>query len=102
VNVSAPLAFILAATVNYLLCISILFRHRARWNSIIEILFYIIVVGAVCLFDLLITKAFLAGGFSPAFSKIIASGVIFILNFAGRRFLIFPEPSLEPWKPQIK
>lgn len=102
VTISAPLAFILAAAVDYLLCISILFRHRARWNSIIEIFFYIIVVGAVCLFDLLITKVFLAGGFSPAFSKIIASGVIFIFNFIGRRFLIFPEPSLEPWKPQVK
>lgn len=102
VTISAPLAFILAAAVNYLLCISILFRHRARWNSIIEVFFYIIVVGVVCLFDLLITKVFFAGGFSPAFSKIIATGVIFIFNFIGRRFLIFPEPSLEPWKPQAK
>lgn len=101
VTISAPLAFLLAATVNYLLCISIIFKHRAKWNSITEVLVYILVVGFMCLLDLFTTKIFLAGGYSPSFSKIIASGIIFILNFAGRKLLVFPEPSPGPWKPQI-
>ena len=101
VNVSAPLAFLLAATVNYILCISILFKHRAKWNSKIEIFFYFLVVGIVCLFDLFITTEFLAKGFSPGFSKIMASGTIFILNFIGRKRFVFPEPYLGPWNPQM-
>lgn len=102
VTVAAPLSFFLAAILNYLLCISILFRHRAKWNSINEILVYMLVVAGICLLDLLITKVFLYGGFSPGYSKIIASGTLFVLNFLGRRFLVFPEPYLGPWKPQVK
>jgi hypothetical protein len=47
------------------------------------------------------TKVLLSVGFPPGFSKIVASGAIFILNFAGRRFFVFPEPNLGPWKRQI-
>lgn len=100
VTIAAPAAFILAATVNYLLCITVLFRHRARWNSAAEIMIYIGVVGSVCMVDLLITKGLLAGGYSPAFSKVISTLVTFILNFTGRRFMVFPEPSVGPWRPQ--
>lgn len=34
-------AFIIAAAVNYWLCILILFRHQARWKSITEVMIYI-------------------------------------------------------------
>ena len=102
VTVSAPIAFILAAILDYLLCISILFRHRAKWNSKIEVLVYIFVVGVVCLLDFLGTNVFLSQGFPAGFSKIFASGSVFVLNFLGRKFLVFPEPYLGPWKPQIK
>ena len=102
VNVSAPLAFLLAATVNYILCISILFKHRVKWNSTHEIFVYILVVGTVCILDLFITQGLLAKGFSPGFSKITASGTIFILNFIGRKNFVFPEPYLGPWNPQLE
>ena len=37
-TISTLSAFIIAAVVNYLLCILILFRHKASWNSWTEIL----------------------------------------------------------------
>ena len=102
VTISAPTAFITAAFVNYLLCIFILFRHEVRWNSTTEILFYILVVGIVAILDLWITKFFLASGASPAVSKMMATGLALILNFIGRRFFVFPEPSISSWRPRKK
>jgi glycosyltransferase involved in cell wall biosynthesis len=100
VSISAPTAFITAAIANYLLCISILFRHKARWKSKTELLIYFLVVGAVAILDLQITKSLLSLGFSPAVSKAIATGLALIFNFMGRRFFVFPEPTTGPWRPQ--
>lgn len=100
VTISAPTAFIAAAIVNYLLCIFILFRRTVRWNSTTELLFYILVVGMVGVFDLGITKLLLASGATPAISKMMATGLALILNFTGRRFFVFPEPSISFWRPR--
>jgi len=100
VTISAPTAFLTAALVNYLLCVLIMFRHKARWNSITEALVYILVVGIVATLDLGVTKALLTSGASPAASKLVATLLALILNFSGRRFLVFPEPSSGPWRPQ--
>ena len=102
VTVSAPTAFIIAASVNYFLCISILFRHKAKWKSLTEVFFYIMVVCIVAIVDLAITKSLLALGFQAALSKIMATTIGLIFNFIGRRFFVFPEPSSGPWKPQGK
>src|SRR4030042_305065 len=40
INIAIPSAFVIAATVNYLLCISVLFRHKAKWSSMTEIVIY--------------------------------------------------------------
>lgn len=101
VTVAAPLAFVIAAGVNYGLCIFILFRHKARWNSITEILIFIFLVAIVCLLDLGITKLLFDLGSSPLIAKLTATSLGLILNFTGRRFLVFPEPTSGPWKPQI-
>jgi dolichol-phosphate mannosyltransferase len=101
-NIAAPIAFATAAIVNYLLCIAILFRHKARWNSVLEIAVYLLVVILAGLFDLGITKLFLFMGASPSISKLVATVLVFILNFVGRRFFVFPEPSSGPWTPQIQ
>ncbi len=98
--VAAPVAFIIAACVNYLLCISFLFRHNARWNSFAEIFIYLIIVLVIGSVDLAVTKLFLDSGISPGLSKIAATIIGLILNFAGRRFGVFPEPSSGPWRPQ--
>ncbi len=93
-------AFIVAAVVNYLLCILILFRHKARWNSWIEILIYVVIVGVVSLFDLGITKSLFKFGASPLLSKTVATALVLILNFSGRRYFVFPEPTSGPWRSQ--
>jgi dolichol-phosphate mannosyltransferase len=97
---AAPIAFVIAAAVNYLLCILLLFRHKARWNSISEILLFLLVVTLVGILDLAITKMLFDMGTSPALAKFVATMVGLVLNFSDRRFLVFPEPASGPWKPQ--
>jgi glycosyltransferase involved in cell wall biosynthesis len=98
ITISTLSAFITAAVVNYLLCILILFRHKARWNSWIEILIYIFIVAVVALIDLGITKSLSKFGASPLLSKTVAAALVLILNFSGRRYFVFPEPTSGPWQ----
>jgi len=35
-----------------------------------------------------------------ALAKVLASALGLALNFAGRRFVVFPEPPSPDWKPQ--
>lgn len=100
VVISVPAAFFIAASVNYFLCILILFRHQAKWKSATEILLYFLCVGIVAIVDLEITKILLQSGISPSASKLTATGLTLIFNFSGRRFFIFPEPSSGSWRPQ--
>ena len=93
-------AFITAAVINYFLCILILFRHKARWNSWAEILIYVAIVGLVSLIDLGITKSLIRFGASPLLSKTVATMLDLIFNFSGRRYLVFTEPTSGPWRPQ--
>ena len=97
-TISTLSAFIIAAVINYLLCILILFRHKARWNSWAEILIYVVIVGVVSLFDLEITKSLFKFGASPLLSKAVATAIVLILNFSGRRYFVFPEPTSGPWR----
>jgi glycosyltransferase involved in cell wall biosynthesis len=90
-TLSAVLAFVVAATTNYVLCITLLFRHKARWNSAVEILVYVLVVTTAGVLDLGITRALWAMGHPAWLSKSIASFVGLVFNFGGRRFLVFPE-----------
>lgn len=90
-------AFGMAAALNYLLCILLLFRHKARWNSLTEVVIYILVVIGVALLDLWTTRLFLAFGASAAASKSMATVIGLALNFCGRRFMVFPEPASGPW-----
>lgn len=100
IDIAAPIAFTIAATVNYFLCITFLFRHKARWNSKTEILIYIFVVMLAGFMDFLITKFFFHFGLQASISKLIATIAVFIFNFFGRRFMVFSEPSSGPWRRQ--
>src|SRR5579872_3790656 len=91
VSPAALTAFFLAAFVNYYLSVLVLFRHKARWRSTTEILVFLLVVGVVGVFDLFSTRFFLAAGSSPAVAKSLATAIGLVLNFAGRRFIVFPE-----------
>ncbi|WP_319525630.1 bifunctional glycosyltransferase family 2/GtrA family protein [uncultured Desulfosarcina sp.] len=96
---AAIVAFTTAALLNYLLCISILFKHRAKWKAPVEWITYAGLVCAVACVDLVVTQKLLFTGFSPEISKLSATGIAFLLNFLGRRFFIFPEKPRGPWRP---
>ena len=99
--IATPVAFFIAAIVNYILCIKILFRHETRWKSSTELFGYFIVVSIVSQFDLAITKLFVSMDMNIYISKLIATTTVFIINFLGRRFIVYPEPVAKEWKNQF-
>jgi len=97
VEISAPFAFFVAALVNYLLSIAFIFRHKAKWRSISEPVVYFIVVVCVAALDLWTTWMLLALDYSPGVSKGTATVLILLLNYTGRRFIVFPSSNRGPW-----
>ena len=87
--IAISIAFSLAAALNYLLCILILFRHKARWSAKGEFLAYVCGVGIMWGMDYLCTAglSFLGMGLIPA--KVCSSGIGFIGNFMVRKYLVF-------------
>ena len=100
VMIAAPAAFVVAAFLNYLLCICVLFRHRARWNSRTELAVFISLIGCIGFLDLQVTRWLLALGASAAIAKVLASVVGLGCNFLGKRFIVFSESPRGPWRPQ--
>lgn len=86
---SVVLGFALSATLNYLLCIAILFRHKARWSGTGEIITYIACVLIMCLLDYVTTLGLVTIGLSALWSKIWATLIGFIGNFYLRKYIIF-------------
>jgi dolichol-phosphate mannosyltransferase len=68
-NVSIPAAFALAAVMNYLLCITFLFRHEAKWRTAGEVLVYFLVVCLVGAIDFGTTTMLLKMGTAPLLAK---------------------------------
>lgn len=98
VILSAFIAYILAATVNYIQCVSFLFRHKARWNTFGEITTYAAIVTASAVLDVFLTKWFLfMNQMEPWLAKSIASVLVLVFNFLSRKYLVFYEPSAKPW-----
>lgn len=102
VHAAAPIAFVVAAAVNYVLCILLLFRHNAQWSTPKEVLVYVVLVVGVAILDLFITKGMLIAGAGPAAAKSIAIACGLALNFAGRKYFVFYEPASGPWAPQSR
>lgn len=100
IMVAAPVAFVLAAALNYLLSIWLLFRHKARWDARAEMAFYVLVVAGGAVVDLGGTAALVGLGLSEWMSKLGGTLAALVVNFVGRRFLVFPESTVGPWKPQ--
>lgn len=82
-------AFVIAAAVNYVLCIAILFRHKARWNTTGEILAYLLVVAVAAAVDFGITSGLMALGTAPWLAKAWASVIGVVVNYLGRRYFVF-------------
>ena len=100
VSAAALVAFFLAAAVNYYLSVQFMFRRRAKWSSVVEILVFLGVVAAVSIVDLFSTRLLVSAGLRPVWAKTAATAIGLALNFAGRRLLVFPEKPRPDWKPQ--
>lgn len=85
------LAFILSALTNYLLCISLLFKHKARWSSFGEIVTYIITLIIMGAFDYYSTYLFLLIGMNNFWAKSLSSLIGVFGNFALRKYFVFQE-----------
>jgi dolichol-phosphate mannosyltransferase len=101
VLISVVFAFVVAALVNYFLCILLIFRHNTRWQTVTELLLFSLVVLIAGAIDVFLTVLLLKFGFNPWASKIIAAVCGLSWNFVGRRFIVFPEKSSGPWMPEI-
>jgi glycosyltransferase involved in cell wall biosynthesis len=92
---SIIVSFIISALCNYLLCIAILFRHKARWNTGLELFWYIFSVVIMGVADFAVTRFLII--IVPFFTlhwsgaKFLSSIIGFIGNFALRKILVFPE-----------
>ena len=95
---SAPAAFGIAAILNYLLCVTFLFHRNARWKNVVEWSLYALVVVVMGTLDYTITRSLIHDHFAPITAKAIATILLPVLNFAGRRFLVFPSPKRGPWE----
>ena len=98
--VAAPIAFALAAVLNYLLSVWLLFRHKARWNTTQELVLYSLVVVAGAAVDLGGTAGLVELGLPEWAGKLGGTAVALAVNFLGRRFVVFPEAPSGPWRPQ--
>lgn len=83
------MAFIVAAGLNYLICLAILFRHKARWSAPGELGVYVAVVCIMGLFDYVLTSGFIGLGLSPVTAKSISALSGFIGNFLFRKYVVF-------------
>jgi len=88
-SVAAIASFAVAAATNYFLCVALLFRHKARWSGITEILMYVAVVSLVGLLDLGATTQLYGAGMPAWLAKSLASLIGLVFNFVGRRFIVF-------------
>jgi len=92
-NVSIISSFLIAAAVNYILCILILFRHKARWNSAGEIFWYAVSIAIMGAIDYGVTLGLVAIT-SAMTAKFFASLCGFIGNFLFRKYLVFHEKNI--------
>jgi glycosyltransferase involved in cell wall biosynthesis len=84
-------AFAVAALCNYLLCIAILFRHKARWNTIGEVILYIVSIAVMGFIDYGTTRGLIGLSWNPLWAKFWSSIIGFIGNFLFRKWLVFPN-----------
>ncbi len=99
VRTAAPIAFALAAILNYCLCVIFLFRRSARWATWGEVTAYLLVVAVAGGIDWSATLVLIRSGLTPVAAKLSASAIALAANFLGRRFLVFPERRPGQWAP---
>jgi putative flippase GtrA len=97
VQASAPIAFTVAAVLNYWLCTLLLFRKHAKWSGPREVGAYAVVVAVAGSLDLGTTVILLRIGATAWISKALASATALVVNYLGRRQFVFPERPPGPW-----
>ncbi len=93
-------SFLSAAVINYFLSITLLFRHKAKWNRSSEVFIFGLLIMTIMCIDIYSTEFFLSINIKPWLAKSIATLIGLVFNFLGRRYLVFPEKGRGPWKPQ--
>ncbi len=88
-SLSIVISFVLAAIVNYFLCIKILFRHQARWSAKGEIFAYLLTILFMGSIDYAITSGLMSLDISSTWSKAWATLIGFAGNFALRKYFVF-------------
>jgi glycosyltransferase involved in cell wall biosynthesis len=89
VRVAIAAAFLVAAACNYILCVAILFRHKARGSAFSEITAYIVSAIIMCAIDYGVTLGLISLSRSPFWSKFWGAVIGFAGNFIIRRNFIF-------------
>lgn len=85
-------SFAAGLSVNYLLSVAWVFRDHALRNRLAEFAgFAAIGIAGLGLNEAILWMATEAAGFHYLFSKIIAAAVVFLWNFAARKYLLFHE-----------
>ncbi len=88
---SVWIAFIISALTNYFLCITLLFKHKARFSTFGEIIAYIITLIIMGSLDYYCTKALLLLGTGNFISKASSSLIGVIGNFLLRKYFVFAK-----------
>lgn len=83
------ISFLVAAAVNYVLCIVFLFRHKSRWSSFGELVAYAITLVVMGALDYGVTAGLMAMSFSSFWAKAWSNVIGFFGNFFMRKFLVF-------------
>ncbi|MFH1984390.1 MAG: GtrA family protein [Pseudomonadota bacterium] len=100
VKPAAMVSFSLAAVINYLLCIILLFKHQAMWKKFTEWGVYLLVVIIVGSLDVFATHFLIRHGLTAGYAKMLASAMAFLFNFLGRKYFVFYEAPSSRWKPR--
>lgn len=95
---SSIAAFVLAAMLNYYLCIKLIFRQKSRWSLSKEIPVYVLVVCIGAAIDASTTMVMVSAGMWPWLAKCVGTAISLVANFIGRRFLVFGVNERGPWK----
>jgi glycosyltransferase involved in cell wall biosynthesis len=88
-EISVVISFLVAAVCNYLLCIAILFQHKARWGAFGEIVAYFVSIAAMCLVDYCLTLWLIGLSWGALSAKFWGAVIGVAGNFAIRRNIIF-------------
>ena len=89
--ISVWLAFIISALTNYFLCIALLFKHKAHYNTFGEIIAYIITLVIMGSIDYYFTYFLLALSLNNFWAKSLSSLVGVIGNFLFRKYFVFAK-----------